>query len=208
MNVSKHPLLVVEPMHAVDIPAVMAIEREAFPTPWPEHAYNYELYQNKLAHYYVIRSRNNRIGDTGARPKSWRERVIRRPAVWAYGGFWLLVDEAHISTLATRRDKRKLGLGQLMLITLIDEAEKQGAALATLEVRESNLAAQSLYRKYGFEVVGQRPGYYPDNRETALIMTTPSLFDEDYRQLLERNRSELRQRLSQCDLGQAEDRTG
>jgi ribosomal-protein-alanine N-acetyltransferase len=84
-------------------------------------------------------------------------------------------------------------LGELLLLGLLDEARRLRARLATLEVRVSNSAAQALYAKYGFEQVGRRKGYYSDNREDALIMTTPELASPDYQALLQARRSELLQ---------------
>lgn len=180
----------------------MEIEREAFALPWPESAYHHELTQNELAHYYVLGPRSPSSSPVQS-SSAWRHlwQILRHhpvtpisPAtVWGYGGFWMMYDEAHISTLAVRSQWRRQGLGELLLLCLLDEARRLRARLATLEVRVSNSAAQALYAKYGFEQVGQRKGYYCDNREDALIITTPELASPDYQALLQARRSELLQ---------------
>src|SRR5512135_1878499 len=180
----------VEPMTSHDIAAVMQIEQEAFSAPWSARAYDYELQYNEMAHYYVVRPQLNGGAPElprAATPASWWQRLVRRerdvsvPSMAAqniilgYGGFWLMVDEAHISTIAAHHDWRRRGIGELLLASMIDAGAEIGAQMVTLEVRLSNLNAQSLYRKYGFEVTGRRKGYYSDNGEDALIMSTPAV---------------------------------
>ncbi len=184
------------------LPAVMAIERESFSMPWPEHAYRHELTQSEVAHYYVLCPRAPR-GPSGSvsRWQRFIHTVRPRPAageepVWGYGGFWMMVDEAHISTIAIRTSLRRRGLGEFLLLGLIDRAHGVGARRVSLEVRVGNLPAQSLYTKYGFEQVGRRKGYYPDNGEDALIMTTPELDAAGYGRLLDARRAGLMARLS------------
>jgi ribosomal-protein-alanine N-acetyltransferase len=83
----------------------------------------------------------------------------------------VIVDEAHIGSLAVHPDYRRLGIARALLVRSLAAAAGRGATQATLEVRRSNLAAQALYRRFGFEVVGMRPRYYRDNQEDALLMT-------------------------------------
>ena len=99
-------------------------------------------------------------------------------------GLWTAVDQAHIVVIATRPVRRGRGIGELLLIATFAEALKIGASNATLEVRKSNWVARSLYRKYGFSDVGIRHRYYHDNREDAIIMSTPSFSDLGYRRSL------------------------
>lgn len=162
------------PMQVADIPRVMAIEREVFPSPWPAHAYRYELTQNTLSHCYVLEMEDELVG---------------------YGCMWLVVDEAHVSTLAVAPSQRGRGLGELVLLALLREAIALEALTATLEVRVSNQTAQALYAKYGFEVVGWRKRYYVDNQEDALIMTVDPL-DEAYQGRLAALQTGLFQRLA------------
>jgi ribosomal-protein-alanine N-acetyltransferase len=147
-------MIVVDRMQIADLEAVHEIERDSFSTPWPAHAYQHELENNRLAHYLVARSGDQVVG---------------------FAGIWLLVDEAHITTFATRGIWRRQGIGERLLLALLDLSIARGANEATLEVRPSNEPARRLYEKYGFKVVGVRPRYYSDNNEDALIMTTPEL---------------------------------
>jgi ribosomal-protein-alanine N-acetyltransferase len=185
-----------------DISQVMDIERESFPSIWPETTYKREL-QNRLARYLVLVQHPPERPPTPSaqvrRPRGWRETVRRlltlRPApeptqelILGFAGLWLMVEEAHIVTLAVREGQRRRGLGELLLIVAIEVAVAHGQQVMTLEVRRSNEAAVSLYEKYGFARAGVRSRYY-DNREDALIMTTPPLsstaFRERYQSLKE-----------------------
>jgi ribosomal-protein-alanine N-acetyltransferase len=162
--------LAIEPMRLDDLPAVHAIEAASFTSPWPPHAYQSELESNRLAHYLVARA-----GDVVA----------------AYGGMWLMVDEAHITTFAVHPAWRRQRIGERLLLAFLDMAVERGAHEATLEVRLSNVAARRLYEKYGFRPVGLRPRYYSDDNEDALIMTTESLGAPTMRARVERLRAEL-----------------
>jgi [ribosomal protein S18]-alanine N-acetyltransferase len=169
--VARPPLrLIVEPMRLDDLPAVHAIEIASFTAPWPPHAYRSELESNKLAHYLVARA-----GETVA----------------AYGGMWLMVDEAHITTFAVHPAWRRQRIGERLLLAFLDLAIDRGAREATLEVRLSNLAARKLYEKYGFRPVGLRPRYYSDDHEDALIMTTTPLDEPAMHERIERLREAL-----------------
>ncbi|MFN8622263.1 MAG: ribosomal protein S18-alanine N-acetyltransferase [Chloroflexota bacterium] len=141
----------VEPMSLSDIPAVHDIERASFPVPWPANAFRQELETNKLARYLVVRA---------------GERTV------AYGGIWLMVDEAHVTTFAVLPSWRRRGVGARLMLALMELAADVGARELTLEVRLSNIAARTLYQRFGFRPVGVRPRYYSDNGEDALIMTT------------------------------------
>jgi ribosomal-protein-alanine N-acetyltransferase len=154
------PVLRVRPMTAADLPAVQLIERASFTTPWPAHAYRQELEGNRLAHYLVATIDGEIVG---------------------YGGIWLMVDEAHVTTFAVHPRYRRRHIGERLLLSLLDLALDRHAREATLEVRLSNLPARRLYEKYGFRPVGIRPRYYSDNQEDALIMTTEPLAEERMR---------------------------
>jgi len=84
---------------------------------------------------------------------------------------WVILDEAHVATIATHPDHRGYGIGKRLLAYGLLEAYKRGARIAYLEVRRSNVIAQNLYYKFGFEVVGERLRYYKDNNEDAVLMT-------------------------------------
>ena len=161
----------VEPMTLRDLPEVQAIEQESFTTPWPPNAYRTELETNRLAHYLVARAEHRVVG---------------------FAGIWLMVDEAHITTFAVAPGWRRRGIGERLLVALLDLAVERRANDATLEVRLSNLAARRLYEKYGFRPVGLRPRYYSDNNEDALIMTTERLGSPPMVERLVRLRDALR----------------
>ena len=118
----------------------------------------------------------------------------------AYCGFWMAADEAHISTIAVDPRYRRQGIGQLLLMTAIEQAVELRASIVSLEVRVSNLTAQELYHKYGFRAVGLRARYYSDNREDAVIMTAPHIASAPYQRMLRNLREELVQRLSSITL--------
>lgn len=162
------PVLRIRPMTVADLSAVGLIERASFTTPWPPHAYRQELETNRLAHYLVAQ-----IGDD----------------VVAYGGVWLMVDEAHVTTFAVHPRYRRRRIGERLLIALMDLSLDRHAREATLEVRLSNLPARRLYEKYGFRPVGIRPHYYTDDGEDALIMTTEPLASADMRDRIDRLRA-------------------
>lgn len=157
-------------MTSGDIAEVARIERASFSTVWPTDAFYNELSTNKLAHYFVGR---------------FEDRVV------AYGGIWVIVEDSHITTLAVDPPYRGRGFGEVLLMKLIDEAIERSAAWMTLEVRESNVVAQQLYRKYGFTTVTMRAGYYTDDNESALIMWAGSLRSELYRNRLRALRAAL-----------------
>jgi [ribosomal protein S18]-alanine N-acetyltransferase len=153
--VARPPVAIrIEPMGLADLPAVHAIERASFFPPWPDDAYRNELLTNRLATYVVARLDDLVVG---------------------FGGIWLMVDEAHITTFAVDPAWRRRGIGERLLVALLDAAMARRAREATLEVRLSNMPARRLYEKYGFRPVGIRPRYYSDNAEDALIMTTEPL---------------------------------
>jgi ribosomal-protein-alanine N-acetyltransferase len=169
--VARPPLkLQIVPMRVSDLAAVHAIEQASFDSPWPADAYRSELETNRLAQYLVVRA-----GDEVA----------------AYGGMWLMVDEAHVITFAVHPAWRRQHVGERLLLAMLDIAVDAGAHEATLEVRLSNLPARRLYEKFGFRPVGLRPRYYSDNGEDALIMTTDQLRDPPMRDRIARLRAAI-----------------
>lgn len=113
-------------------------------------------------------------------------------SICGYSGFWLIGEEAHITTLAVHPDYRRKGIGEYLLVNNIQSARKVGANWMTLEVRVSNDAAQSLYHKYGFKSLGLRRKYYQDNNEDALVLWTESIVDPEFEKLLTMRISELK----------------
>jgi ribosomal-protein-alanine N-acetyltransferase len=176
-----------------DVGQVMEIERASFSAPWSPRAYRYELTENEHSTMLVVRAALD-SKDRARRLKRFLGMVKSEP-VLGYGGFWLLVDQAHICTIAVHPEWRRRGLAELLLISLLDRGVQRGALSATLEVRLSNLAAQGLYRKYLFMVVSRRKRYYADNNEDALIMTTPRLDSPEFQSNLALRRRQLLARL-------------
>ena len=176
----------VVPMQLSDLDAIMDIEPILFPgDPWPRSMYEYEITRNQMSFYRVIH---------GQAPA--------QPPVLAYGGVWMLYDSAHVATIGAHPAWQRCGLGGWLLLHLIEEALPRGAVEVTLEVRGSNLAAQALYRQFGFEKVGRRKRYYRDTGEDALLMTLPVLDADAARQALADLRSRCAARLRlQMDAG-------
>jgi ribosomal-protein-alanine N-acetyltransferase len=162
--------VVIEDMRLEDIPAVQLVENASFPIPWPANAFRHELTQNKNAHYLVAKEGDHIVG---------------------YAGLWLSLDEAHITTFAVLPEYRRRKIGERMLLSIFERAERLGAEWLTLEVRASNLAAQRLYEKYGFRPAGIRRRYYSDNNEDAIIMWTERLRDKSVRDRIEKLRAAL-----------------
>lgn len=157
-------------MREQDVPRVLEIEQVSFPSPWPRDAYIRELRDNRLACYLVAREAGTVVG---------------------YTGMWIILEEAHVTTIAVAPDHRRRGIGERLLVALIAEALRRGARWITLEVRRTNDSAKALYRKYGFKEIGVRKGYYSDNREDAIVMWTGNVYEPAFQERYERNRAAL-----------------
>jgi ribosomal-protein-alanine N-acetyltransferase len=183
-------MLSFEPMQPGDVPAVVEIDRQSFPTPWPESAFYRELTENRLAHYFVLRE----LPDRGEGAPG---------EIIGYVGLWVFHEEAHVTTIAVRPERRGQGYGELILLKAIEAARRLGASYVTLEVRVSNTVAQRLYEKYRFGRVGLRKGYYSDTGEDALIMTVEGIDSLAYRRFLETRKAGLRAKLGavRCESG-------
>lgn len=132
-----------------DLDAVLQVEHRSFTAPWSRQAFLGEIVENRLARYIVAELDGRVIG---------------------YAGLWMIMDEGHVTNIAVDPDYRGLKLGEKLLRTLMSMCVASGGRKMTLEVRVTNTVAQNLYRKYGFERVGIRKGYYTDNKEDAMIM--------------------------------------
>lgn len=146
-------------MRGADIEVVARIERQSFSTPWNTQAYVTEI-ANPSACYLV---------------------AVVGGIVVGYGGTWVIMDEAHITTLAVDPEYRGGKIGDRLLADLLVMAQKKGATRATLEVRESNTVAKRLYEKYGFVWVAHRKAYYSDNNENADIMWIDDMTTPEWR---------------------------
>jgi ribosomal-protein-alanine N-acetyltransferase len=152
-------MVLIRHMRADDLAAVHALDKMSFSMPWPESSYRYELFENPGSVLWVAEAQAP-AGASG---------VVGMIVVW------LVVDEAHIATIAVHPDYRGQGIAQELLCAGLIESIERGMRSATLEVRAHNLAAQRLYRRFRFEEAGVRPRYYRDNFEDALIMTADQL---------------------------------
>ena len=208
-------------MRDEDISQVLDIDLDAFPTQWPHPtftSYHHEL-RNKLAHYIVIYRENDPqppaqekpLAEGSQRMLSFIKGVLNHGLLFGLGkpsqpreylpgmaGIWMMVDEAHIVTIAVRKAHKNQGLGEWLLISIIELAMQLNARVVTLEVRVSNTIAQKLYEKYGFSKAGIRKKYYSDNGEDALIMTTGDLTSSEYRLKLQQLAQSHRERYSYC----------
>jgi ribosomal-protein-alanine N-acetyltransferase len=163
-------------MRTEDLEQVQAIDRISFSLPWPASAYQYELHSNPMSLLWVAEAET----PGGVLYRQNDRRIVGMIVVW------LILDEAHIATIAVHPEHRGRGIAQGLLVTALKRAIRKGSQKATLEVRANNIAAQRLYSRFRFEVVGGRPRYYRDNSEDALIMTASNL-GEAYLAWLESN---------------------
>jgi ribosomal-protein-alanine N-acetyltransferase len=137
-------------MREADLSAVQQIDRSSFSLPWPERSFHFELTSNPAARCWVA---------------ELDEQVVAMLVIW------MIVDEAHIATLATHADYRRQGIGERLLVQALELAAREGASRAFLEVRAGNGAAQAMYRRLGFVEDGRRKRYYRDNGEDAILMS-------------------------------------
>lgn len=141
--------ITIREMTLQDISSVLSIERRSFSLPW-----SYWIFFQELTfpeRYYIVAELEGEIV--------------------GYAGMSWVLDEGHITTIAVRSEHRRRGIGSLLLKKLIERARKESLSFLTLEVRESNVAAQNLYKKHGFFVEGVRKRYYSRPQEDAIIMT-------------------------------------
>ncbi len=200
------------PMHDDDIPEIVEIERESFAVMWPSGAYQQEMQANRMAQYLVLRYRpapGEVVPPLPVRPARrsfplslfpWLRPTTpepdpNRPSVVGYAGLWLMVDEAHITTVAVRRAFRGRGLGKVLMLAMMDLARNLGARKVTLEVRKSNAIAIKMYEELGFRQKGVRRRYYTDNGEDALIMWSEELSAPSAQQRLDEAKRALRERV-------------
>lgn len=165
-------MLEIRKMQAHDLVRVVEIEKACFGERWTVAAFQNEL-SNVASSYFVGLENGQIIG---------------------YAGYWLILEEAHITTIGTDPKQQRKGHGERMLVHLIDHAARAEAKWLTLEVRVSNEPAIKLYEKYGFTSLGRRRAYYQDNNEDALVMWTENIGQTAYREMLDTRRSELANR--------------
>jgi [ribosomal protein S18]-alanine N-acetyltransferase len=150
----------IRPMEERDLSPAHEIDRLSFPIPWPSSSLHYELKINTASICLVAEA-------------------VEEELLAGFVVVWLILDEAHIATIAVHPECRRMGVGRDLLAAAMQASIRRGAISAALEVRAGNLAAQNLYCEFGFDVVGRRHGYYKDNGEDALLMSAYDL-DEEY----------------------------
>jgi|JI7StandDraft_1071085.scaffolds.fasta_scaffold11134_2 ribosomal-protein-alanine N-acetyltransferase len=161
MPSKKSNLVEISALTLSDLEQVMEIEPVAFGSHhWSRQSFTNEL-TNSTGHYFAARDCQDK-------------RIL------GYSGFWLIGEEAHITTLAVHPDFRRLHVGERLLVNDIIQARRVGADWITLEVRVSNESAQRLYGKYSFRSLGVRRNYYQDNGEDALVLWTDRLSSPDF----------------------------
>ncbi len=196
-----------DPMQVRDIPAVIEVERSSFSVPWPADAYRRELEDNVLARYLVLRGTPDiDQGSTdaeGANSRPFPFSLFGRPApvkvepeTVGYAGLWLMIDEAHVTSVAVRPSYRGRGLGRLLMWGMFEIASNLGARWVTLEVRMSNTVARQMYEALGFKDAGVRPRYYTDNNEDALIMWSEDLQTESFQDRMDALKADLDRRFA------------
>lgn len=201
-------------MTVEDVDEVVQIERQSFSLAWPSSAYRREIRDNRMASYIVVERTDQApvrepapVGEARASGSIWqRLRAIfasEEPSTRAgtgtivgYAGMWLMVDEAHITTIAVRPEYRGKGLGELLIVGMFERALEVGARWVTLEVRVSNTVAQNLYRKYTFHAEGIRKGYYSDNNEDAVIMWSDDIHQPEFQEKFKELKASLMRRLA------------
>ena len=146
-------------MKLEDVERVHEIDVLSFSLPWPEKSFRFELTENPSTLALVAEV----------------SRADADPMLIGMSIVWIIVDEAHIATIAIHPDFRGRGYGKNLLAETLRRSIQRGARLATLEVRAGNLIAQQMYRTFGFTIVGRRPRYYRDNDEDAIMMTVHNL---------------------------------
>ncbi len=137
-----------------DLKKVVEIDRASFSLPWPERSFRFELEENLASRSWVAELDKQIVGMVVA---------------------WFIVDEIHIATIATHPDFRRRGIGRDLLLHTLQSAKEEGAITSFLEVREGNIYAQEMYRKFGFVEDGRRKGYYKDNGEDAILMSLKNI---------------------------------
>ena len=186
-----------------DVSTVIAIERLSFPTPWSASSFLYELNHNTLSSYYVLS--RPATGKAPSLERGWRHwlrgvvGIPRESRVIGYVGFRLQHAGVHISTIAVHPDWRGNGLGELLLLTAMEQALRLEAGMVSLEVRALNQVAQRLYHKYGFRFKEIHRGYYR-NGEDAWLMEA-QVNPVAYRAQLTRLRRALDARLRWQQIG-------
>lgn len=149
MSAAKQSTLEFVALSEEHLEEVLEVELEAYPEPWTPGMFREEI-RSQRSYFCVALVEGTFVG---------------------YGGFWLVLDEAHITSVTVAEIFRGRGYGRDQVLHLLEAAVALGARTATLEVRESNVQARRLYDSLGFRRVGIRKGYYSKTKENAIVMT-------------------------------------
>jgi ribosomal-protein-alanine N-acetyltransferase len=186
-------------MSLSDIAQVVEVDRLSFPMPWSARSYLFEISDNKAGHMIVLEAMPETPPARGLMGMFQRlGGQNSQSTIVGYGGFWLIDGEAHVSTIAVHPDHRGRSLGEVLLAGMLSRGIALKAEYSVLEVRVSNESAINLYRKYGYEIVGQRKRYYRDNDEDAFLMHLAPL-DEAYQVRLAARLDKLRAHIDYTD---------
>jgi len=148
--------LCIRQMTPEDLDEVMEIEQYSFPTPWTRTIYEHDIRRNPKSRFFVARSEDN-------------------DELLGYIGNWVIEEECHVGTIASKREFHGRGIAEALMIHTARISLAEGVTYIILEVRENNFAAINLYKKLGFKQVGLRRGYYRDTGEDALLLTLHDL---------------------------------
>jgi [ribosomal protein S18]-alanine N-acetyltransferase len=159
------------PMRRRHLRTVLRIETEVYPRPWTMNLFASELGMRSSRSYYVAK-----VG----------------PTVVGYSGVMLIVEDAHVTTIAVDPAWQRHQIGTRLLLNIARDARERGARHLTLEVRVSNEPAQNMYRMFGFRPAGIRKGYYAETNEDALVMWADDIDQPEYMERLLRIEAAIR----------------
>jgi len=157
-------------MDLKDLEDVKSIDKIAFPNPWPENAFRYEIEKNPNARLWVVEVNEE-----------------EETKIIGFSVIWIVLDEAHVGTIAIHPNYQNQQFGQKLLANVCKQLITENISKIFLEVRESNNPAIHLYESFGFDVDGERKKYYRDNGETAILMSAPIHDIEFYESILQNN---------------------
>jgi len=214
-------------MQVGDMSQVAEIEREAFSTSWPPTSFRRGINNRSYSCLVACAPQQQAALEGEREPGSnlsarapdrsifgWLLESVKgfvspettadgNRRVLGYVSLWFGVEEAHVTAIAVGREWRGLGIGELLMIGAVEVARRRGSRFLSLEVRASNTRAQSLYSKYGFKKAGLRKGYYTDDREDALVMTTDPIDGPPYQEMVERLKESYRRKRGEFELALA-----
>lgn len=176
MSLTKLSEIYITKMVKNDIEQVAKLAEQAYGEHHWSKASFYDELSNNLAYYFCAKNKNNEL--------------------LGYIGYWQIIDEAHITTVAVKKEYQRNSIGEALVTSVIDTCLKSMVKYLTLEVRISNEPAINLYKKYGFQSLGVRKCYYQDNNEDALIMWTENIFYDKFKKGYNDNKEILTKKIN------------